>query len=286
MIIPILILLLIVALAVLFFCHHQHKLKVRAHLMREAVRNRDFTFHLSLKGLFYGEKALQEALNDLGQEINKLVMQNEVESWQRLTRVLTHEIMNVTTPIQSISQAYLEHPKIQGTSLEKGIFAIHEASTHLVSFVESYRKLTQLQEPVLTQQDLRALIASVTVLYPKVTCHCNLPPVEIQADESLLRQVLINLLKNAIEAGARNIRFDWLADQLYVSNDGSPIPAEIRRDIFVPFYTTKPTGSGIGLALCRQIMAMQGGSCTLAEKAVSGYHTTFILEFGGSNSDF
>ena len=142
MIIPILILLLIVALAVLFFCHHQHKLKVRAHLMREAVRNRDFTFHLSLKGLFYGEKALQEALNDLGQEINKLVMQNEVESWQRLTRVLTHEIMNVTTPIQSISQAYLEHPKIQGTSLEKGIFAIHEASTHLVSLVESYRKLT------------------------------------------------------------------------------------------------------------------------------------------------
>ena len=286
MIIPILILLLIVALAVLFFCHHQHKLKVRAHLMREAVRNRDFTFHLSLKGLFYGEKALQEALNDLGQEINKLVMQNEVESWQRLTRVLTHEIMNVTTPIQSISQAYLEHPKIQGTSLEKGILAIHEASTHLVSFVESYRKLTQLQEPVLTQQDLRALIASVTVLYPKVTCHCNLPPVEIQADESLLRQVLMNLLKNAIEAGARTIRFDWLADQLYVSNDGSPIPAEIRRDIFVPFYTTKPTGSGIGLALCRQIMAMQGGSCTLAEKAVSGYHTTFILEFGGSNSDF
>ena len=73
MIIPILILLLIVALAVLFFYHHQHKLKVRAHLMREAVRNRDFTFHLSLKGLFYGEKALQEALNDLGQEINKLV---------------------------------------------------------------------------------------------------------------------------------------------------------------------------------------------------------------------
>ena len=107
MIIPILILLLIVALAVLFFCHHQHKLKVRAHLMREAVRNRDFTFHLSLKGLFYGEKALQEALNDLGQEINKLVMQNEVESWQRLTRVLTHEIMNVTTPTQSISEAHL-----------------------------------------------------------------------------------------------------------------------------------------------------------------------------------
>ena len=67
-------------------------------MMREAVRNHDFTFHLSLNGLFYGEKAMQEALNDLGQEISRLIAQNEVESWQRLTRVLTHEIMNVTTP--------------------------------------------------------------------------------------------------------------------------------------------------------------------------------------------
>ena len=69
--------------------------------MREAVRNREFTFSLPTKGLFFGERALQEALNDIGQDVSKLVAQNEVESWQRLTRVLTHEIMNATTPIQS-----------------------------------------------------------------------------------------------------------------------------------------------------------------------------------------
>lgn len=275
-----LLVLLIGILAVLLFCHHQNKLRMRAHLMREAVRNRDFTFHLSLKGLFYGEKALQEALNDLGQDINKLVMQNEVESWQRLTRVLTHEIMNVTTPIQSISQAYLEHPKVQGTSLEKGIRAIHEASTHLVSFVDSYRKLTQLQEPVLSELDLRSLIEPVIAMYPTVTYRLNLPTFRIQADELLIRQVFMNIIKNAIEAGARHIGFDWQDSQLHISNDGSPIPAEVRKDIFIPFYTTKPTGSGIGLALSRQIMTMQGGSFTLAEKAISGYHTTFVLDFG------
>lgn len=90
--------------AVAIFVHHQNKLKLRARLMREAVRNHEFTFRLPVKGLFYGERALQEALNDLGQYINNLVAQKEVESWQKLTRVLTHEIMNVSTPIQSISQ--------------------------------------------------------------------------------------------------------------------------------------------------------------------------------------
>ena len=97
---------IIVIVALLFFFHHQNKLKLRARLMREAVRNHEFTFHLPVQGLFYGERALQEALNDLGQDINKLAQQKEVESWQKLTRVLTHEIMNVSTPIQSISQAY------------------------------------------------------------------------------------------------------------------------------------------------------------------------------------
>ena len=135
----------LITAGMVFFFHHQNKLKLRARLMREAVRNHEFTFHLPVKGLFYGEKALQEALNDLGQDINKLVAQKEVESWQKLTRVLTHEIMNVSTPIQSISQAYLEHPKVVGTSLEKGVRAINDAAGNLVTFVDSYRKLTQLQ---------------------------------------------------------------------------------------------------------------------------------------------
>ena len=94
----------VIIVAIILFVHHQRLLKDRAHLMREAMRNKDFTFRLPVQGLFEGERALQETLNDLGTDINHLVAQNEVESWQRLTRVLTHEIMNATTPISSITQ--------------------------------------------------------------------------------------------------------------------------------------------------------------------------------------
>lgn len=262
-----------------YFIHHQNNLKVRAHLMREAVRNHDFTFRLPVKGLFYGEKALQEVLNDLGQEICRLVAENEVESWQRLTRVLTHEIMNVTTPIQSISQAYLEHPDVQGSSLEKGIQAINDASTHLVTFVDSYRKLTQLQEPMKSEHDLQSFIYGISALYPSLEWTINIPPTRISMDESLVRQLCINIIKNAMEANAKAIAFTWHDDSLHISNDGTPIPPEIRRDIFIPFYTTKQSGTGIGLALSRQLMAKQGGYLSLADKADSGYHTTFIVVF-------
>lgn len=262
-----------------YFIHHQNNLKVRAHLMREAVRNHDFTFRLPVKGLFYGEKALQEVLNDLGQEICRLVAENEVESWQRLTRVLTHEIMNVTTPIQSISQAYLEHPDVQGSSLEKGIQAISDASTHLVTFVDSYRKLTQLQEPMKSEHDLQSFIYGISALYPSLEWSVNIPPTRISMDESLVRQVCINIIRNAMEANAKAIAFTWHDDSLHISNDGTPIPPEIRRDIFIPFYTTKQSGTGIGLALSRQLMAKQGGYLSLADKADSGYHTTFIVAF-------
>lgn len=264
----------------LFFFHHQNKLKLRARLMREAVRNHEFTFRLPVKGLFYGEKALQEVLNDLGQDINKLVAQKEVESWQKLTRVLTHEIMNVSTPIQSISQAYLEHPQVVGTSLEKGIHAINDAASNLVTFVESYRKLTQLQEPVIAPLRLKDFVQGIGSLYPDIDWRADIPAdIILDTDESLLRQVFVNIARNAVEAGAHSIgiRTEGGRGLLCISNDGSPIPAEVRRDIFVPFYTTKSTGTGIGLALSRQIMTMLGGSLELAEKADAGYHTTFVL---------
>lgn len=269
---------IVIVIVGLLFFHHQNKLKLRARLMREAVRNHEFTFHLPVKGLFYGEKALQEALNDLGQDINKLVAQKEVESWQKLTRVLTHEIMNVSTPIHSISQAYLEHPKVVGTSLEKGIKAINDAAGNLVTFVDSYRKLTQLQEPIISALQLLNFVSLVKTLYPDVIWRINIPAdVTIKTDETLLRQVFVNIIKNAIEAGAKTVSFDWSSSELRISNDGKPILAEVRRDIFIPFYTTKPTGTGIGLALSRQIMTMLGGSLSLADKADSGYHVTFIL---------
>ena len=267
--------------AVAIFVHHQNKLKLRARLMREAVRNHEFTFRLPIKGLFYGERALQEALNDLGQDINKLVAQKEVESWQKLTRVLTHEIMNVSTPIQSISQAYLEHPGVVGTPLEKGIMAINKASNNLLTFVDSYRKLTQLQEPVITSVSLREFVSGIKTLYPDIVWREDIPTeLHVMTDETLLHQVFVNIIKNAKEAGAKSISVVWSGAELRLSNDGTPILAEVRRDIFVPFYTTKPTGTGVGLALSRQFMTMLGGTLTLADRAEAGYHTTFVLGFG------
>lgn len=267
--------------AVAIFVHHQNKLKLRARLMREAVRNHEFTFRLPVKGLFYGERALQEALNDLGQYINNLVAQKEVESWQKLTRVLTHEIMNVSTPIQSISQAYLEHPRVVGTPLEKGIMAINKASNNLLTFVESYRKLTQLQEPVIASVSLREFVSGIKTLYPDIAWREDIPTeLHVMTDETLLHQVFVNIIKNAKEAGAKSISIVWSGAELRLSNDGTPILAEVRRDIFVPFYTTKPTGTGVGLALSRQFMTMLGGTLTLADRAEAGYHTTFVLGFG------
>ncbi len=267
--------------AVAIFVHHQNKLKLRARLMREAVRNHEFTFRLPVKGLFYGERALQEALNDLGQYINNLVAQKEVESWQKLTRVLTHEIMNVSTPIQSISQAYLEHPRVVGTPLEKGIMAINKASNNLLTFVESYRKLTQLQEPVIASVSLREFVSGIKTLYPDIAWREDIPTeLHVMTDETLLHQVFVNIIKNAKEAGAKSISIVWSGAELRLSNDGTPILAEVCRDIFVPFYTTKPTGTGVGLALSRQFMTMLGGTLTLADRAEAGYHTTFVLGFG------
>ena len=290
---------------------HQCLLRDRAHLMREAVRNREFTFSLPTKGLFFGERALQEALNDIGQDVSKLVAQNEVESWQRLTRVLTHEIMNATTPIQSISQAYLSNPKIKGTVYEEGIRAIFETSTGLASFVDSYRKLTQLQKPVLEEVGLGTFISSIKSLFPDVEWKVSMPAfTTIRADENMLRQVVINLVKNAVEAGAKmiDVRYrpsksplkgdlvsesapslrgksdiDYIGvcarggEALFISNDGAPIPADVRREIFVPFFTTKRTGSGIGLSLSRQMMMMQGMNIVLADTPVSGCHVSFLI---------
>ena len=261
---------------------HQRSLKVRAHLMQEAIRNRDFTFRLPVNGLLPGERAMQETLNQLGETIRQQVSQNEVESWERLTRVLTHEIMNATAPVSSISQSLLSRPDVKGTPLEEGIHAIFTTSQHLNTFVDSYRKLSQLQQPALEDVRLSTLICDIQQLFPDVTWDCVVADdVIVCADPNMLRQILINLVKNAIEAGAKRIGIEnhGPAPQILVSNDGQPIPAEARKSIFVPFFTTKRTGSGIGLSLSRRMMIQQGGSLSLLDQPQNGYHTTFSLEF-------
>lgn len=262
-----------------WFVHHQRKLRLRAHLMQEAIRNHDFTFRLPTNGLLPGEQAMQETLNQLGETIRQQVNQNEVESWERLTRVLTHEMMNATAPITSISQSMLSRDDVKGTPLEEGIQAIYHTSQHLSSFVDSYRKLSQLQEPSVKDVSLTGLLRDIRQLYPDIDWHCDVADNTIvKADPNMLHQIFTNLVKNAVEAGAQRIGIEEQG-VILVSNDGQPIPAEACNSIFVPFFTTKRSGNGIGLSLSRRMMLQQGGSLDLAERAQSGYTTTFLLRF-------
>ncbi len=269
------------------YFHHQRKLRLRAHLMQEAIRNQDFTFRLPTNGLLPGERAMQETLNQLGSIIRQQVSQNEVESWERLTRVLTHEMMNATAPITSISQSMLNRTDVKGTPLEDGIRAIHDTSRHLSDFVANYRKMSELEKPVLKDIQLRQMLDDICRAYPQVSWEINVPSgINVNADAGMLRQVLINLIKNAIEAEAQKIVITLINNEetshnqslsLYVGNDGMPIPAENRQSLFVPFFTTKRSGSGIGLSLSRRMMIQQGGMLELAEKPFEGCRAGFIL---------
>lgn len=289
----IIVLAVIIVVLILWQWRHQRLLSLRARLMREALRNRDFTFRLPADRLFPGERDLQLALNDMGGEINRLLARSEVESWQRLTRVLTHEIMNSVAPIQSITQAYIASPLVKDTPLEEGMRAIYDTSLGLSTFVDSYRKLTQLQPADVKSLDLPHFIYTMSALYPDVKWHVDLNNVStVSTDQGMLRQVATNIIKNAIEAGARSIDLRIADDEgtyhnadngksvtrLLISNDGQRIAPEVAREIFIPFFTTKRTGQGIGLSLARQMMIACGGDLWLADTPVAGFHTTFIVE--------
>lgn len=287
--------LLLLIILIILFIRHQRLLSLRARLMREALRNHDFTFRLPTTLLFPGERDLQNTLNEMGSEINRLLARSEVESWRRLTRVLTHEIMNSVAPIQSITQAYIASPMVKGTPLEEGMKAIYDTSLSLATFVDSYRKLTQLQPADIQHVDLQQFVTSIPALYPDIQWHISLnTPTSAKTDLGMLRQVMTNIIKNAIEAEAHsvdirlaqcsandNMQEEDTTLQLLVSNDGQAIAAEVAREIFIPFFTTKKKGQGIGLAIARQMMMACGGNLWLADTPVAGYHTTFVMEVAG-----
>ena len=274
----------VLVILVIAIVHHQHKLRLRAHLMKEAIRNQDFSFRLPTNKLLPGERAMQEALNELGENIRQQINKNEVESWERLTRVLTHEMMNATAPITSISQSLLSRPDVKDTPLEDGIKAIYDTSRHLSDFVTNYRKMSELEKPVLSEVPLRPMLDELCNTYQQLAWTIDVPADTIlKADKGMLRQILMNLIKNAIEAEATKIIIELTNTQapspktILIGNDGSPIPAENRQSLFVPFFTTKRTGSGIGLSLSRRMMIQQGGMLDLAEKNLPGCHVTFVL---------
>ena len=269
---------------VVWLVRHQRKLRLRAHLMEEAIRNRDFTFRMPTHGLLPGERAMQEMMNQLGETVRQLVNQNEVDSWERLTRVLTHEMMNATAPITSISQSLLNRSDVKGTPLDDGIRAIFETSRHMSNFVVNYRKMSELEKPVMGDVALRTVIDEISKAYPQLNWEVNVAPdLKVRADAGMLRQVLMNLTKNAVEADARKMvvsasdGFPIGTATIYFGNDGLLIPAENRQSLFVPFFTTKRSGSGIGLSLSRRMMIQQDGMLELADSPRQGCHVAFVL---------
>lgn len=217
------------------------------------------------------------ALNDISHELDE----REIDSWIRLTRVLTHEIMNSLTPVTSLSEMLLTLPGARkDEELRQGLETIHTTGKGLVNFVMSYRKLTRLPSPELALFDVRPFMERMVQLashqHPSPNIRMVLEEVQedlmVFADENLMTQVMTNLLKNAVQAIGDapdgEIRLSAYCDDqdrvcIEVSNNGPKIAPEVAGQMFVPFFTTKEDGSGIGLSLSKQIMRLQGGSISL-----------------------
>ena len=230
-----------------------------------------------------GKDVKINAFND----ISSAIEQTESESWHRLIRVLTHEIMNTVTPIASLSEALQQ---VEGDELNKGLRTIAASSRNLIKFVESYRNLTRVATPVKKAFYVRDLAASVLELTESQLRSAGATAafeekkddILLYADESQISQILVNLIRNAVQAGAKHIRLsaDLSADDsvvINVGNDGAAISPESQEQIFVPFFTTKSDGTGIGLSLSRQIMRMHGGNMRLLRS--DSRETVFSLIF-------
>lgn len=229
-------------------------------------------------------------------DINKEMEDKEIESWMRLIRVLTHEIMNSVTPITSISDTLLSKQQFNPNDVQNGLEVISKTGKGLISFVESYRKFTHIPEPQPTLFYVKGFVERMIVLarhhnnYPNIQWTIDIQPADLilYADENLMNLVMINLLKNAVQA-IGNTRPDGQifikaycneneSIMLEVSNNGPTIPEAEVSHIFIPFFTTKETGSGIGLSVVRQIMRRSGGSVAL-KKELQSDMTTFVLIF-------
>ncbi len=223
------------------------------------------------------------ALSDVSHELSN----QEVDSWIKLIRVLTHEIMNTITPVTSLSETLLTRVT-EDKDLKQGLETIHKTGTELLAFVNNYRRFTHVPQP-------QPALFYVEPFLERMAMLCN-HDVEIEvspkdllvyADESLLSHVVTNLLKNAVEAFKEKEKLSFIRLQAYanaqesiiidVSNNAGLIPEDVASHIFIPFFTTKPEGSGIGLSLSRQIMRVSGGSLSLHQDKAQGITTFRII---------
>lgn len=215
-----------------------------------------------------GQQRLVVALKD----VSMLMQRQEMEAWQQLIRVLTHEIMNSLTPIISISETLSSSP-LGGDKEGAEAFAVINRRCHaLLDFVESYRQLTRIKNPEKTTFPASELFAHVTGLYPQVKTQGE---GLLTADRAQLEQVLINLVKNACESGATEVQVTMNGGEIRVKDNGSGMSPDVIDHAFIPFFTTKPSGTGIGLALCRQIILKHGG--TISVDSQEGKGTTFTI---------
>ena len=218
-----------------------------------------------------GQRRLVVALKD----VSALMQRQEMEAWQQLIRVLTHEIMNSLTPIISISETLTDEK--QGSTAEGKVneaFAVINRRCHsLLDFVESYRQLTRIKAPERTTFLVSELFNHIAGLFPQVKTHGD---GLLRADRAQLEHVLINLIKNAYESGATKVEVSASDSEIRVKDNGSGMSPDILEHAFIPFFTTKPTGTGIGLSLCRQIILKHGG--TIRVESQEGCDTTFIIK--------
>ena len=218
--------------------------------------------------------------------VQEMLRAEELKAWQNLIRVISHEINNSLVPISSLSQMLLSHPVVNSESgaLQESLEVIAERANGLTEFVNSYRKLSKVPKPVYQSAVLRAELEKVIKLYPEqhFAIECN-EALVAQVDPNLLQQVFINLCKNAIESQARNAPDATIeitvckGDSLTISIRDFGVGISNPENLFVPFYSTKSGGSGIGLVLCRQIIEAHNGQLHLANHSQQGCIATISL---------
>ena len=275
-----------VAVAIVTALHVREKDRKKLEYMLDAFEDDEFNFRFKENSKF------NKTLNRVKWIVERRRQQYEQESWTKLIRVLTHEIMNTVSPIASLSQAMSQSigQPDKPMDLKAGLETIASSSNNLINFVESYRELAGVAKPILKALMLNPLVNKVVEL-TREQCNeaealCSYHPktddILIYADESQISRILINLIKNAVQAGAKHIEITAEIDEdeqtlIHVSNDGVPISPESQEQIFIPFFTTKAEGSGIGLSLSRQIMRAHNGTLDLTRSDEQG--TEFTLTF-------
>ncbi len=234
------------------------------------------------------------------QDIRSQLEEEEIETWQKLISILRHEIMNSVAPINSLSvslrkivdRIQMEVPRDQAIMIKDGLEAISRRSDGLMSFVKAYKTLTSIPKPKFTEFPAKKILDDSLILFKpeiedrkiKLNLIVRENPIII-ADYDLISQVIINLIKNALEAldekgGEISLtiaRNDQGYTNISVKDTGKGIPEDQIESIFIPFYTTKENGNGIGLSLARQIMRLHKGNIRANSKYGDG--SEFILSF-------